>query len=236
MRSRRCPKLDASGAITAAWLGQDGQSPAGPGDVHVVFSRPAGRLRDRGAVLTDSSRGVWIYRANDRVPLPRDPSAEPLAMKLRCRSQVGRPVLSASIASRRARHVDAQADRRRTGEARWSGSPGGSCDLSKRSPSPRTDAASRPSRATTFRLWSIAMERWSFAKGTYRLTRPLVLNRPVTLTSEGGATLLFAQAGDEPPGPAAIKIHCGNTTLERLRRPFRGPDPLEQRRVRGARP
>ena len=61
------------------------------------------------------------------------------------------------------------------------------------------------------------------APGTYRLSRPLVLNRPVTLTSEGGATLLFAQAASEPPWTSAIKVHCGNTTLNGFAVRFAGP-------------
>ena len=61
------------------------------------------------------------------------------------------------------------------------------------------------------------------APGTYRLARPLVLNRPVTITSDGGATLLFDQAATEPPWSAAIKVHCGNTTLNGFAVRFAGP-------------
>jgi hypothetical protein len=59
--------------------------------------------------------------------------------------------------------------------------------------------------------------------GTYRLTRPLVLKRPVILTSEGEATLQFAQSSSEPPWSAAIKIHRGNTTLNGFVVRFAGP-------------
>ena len=63
----------------------------------------------------------------------------------------------------------------------------------------------------------------SLAEGTYRLLRPLVLNRPVTLTSEGKATLVFAQAATDAPWTAAIKIHCGQTTCNGFAVRFEGP-------------
>jgi hypothetical protein len=54
----------------------------------------------------------------------------------------------------------------------------------------------------------------TLSRGTYPLGRPLVLNRPVTLTAEPGATLQFTQAPSEPPWAAAIEIHAGHTTLD----------------------
>ena len=55
------------------------------------------------------------------------------------------------------------------------------------------------------------------------MARPLVLNQPVTVTSEGGATLLFEQAATEPSWSSAIKIHFGNTTLDGFAVRFAGP-------------
>ncbi len=45
----------------------------------------------------------------------------------------------------------------------------------------------------------------------------------MTLTSEGKATLVFTQASGEPPWTAAIKIHCGHTTLNGFAVRFEGP-------------
>ena len=50
-----------------------------------------------------------------------------------------------------------------------------------------------------------------------------MLNRPVTLTSEGKATLVFAQAATDAPWTAAIKIHCGQTTCNGFAVRFEGP-------------
>ena len=75
----------------------------------------------------------------------------------------------------------------------------------------------------TCRHSSTATEPWSLSPGVYRLTHPLVLNRPVTLTSDAKAKLLFTQGSSEPPWTTAIKIHCGNTTLEGFAVRFDGP-------------
>jgi hypothetical protein len=50
-----------------------------------------------------------------------------------------------------------------------------------------------------------------------------VLNRPVTLTSEGKATLVFAQDPTDVPWTTAIKIHCGQTTCNGFAVRFEGP-------------
>ena len=101
--------------------------------------------------------------------------------------------------------------------------PGGACDQSKRAP------ASEPTQAATAKpgddLQSLVERFGSVAltPGTYRLNRPLVLNRPLRLTSSGGATLLFSQPASEPTWTSAIKVHCGNTTLSGFAVRFQGP-------------
>ena len=64
--------------------------------------------------------------------------------------------------------------------------------------------------------------------GTYNLPAPLVLTEPVTITADPGTILLFSEA-DDPAWTAAIKILAGRTS-ERIRRPVRRADQLEQRR------
>ena len=61
------------------------------------------------------------------------------------------------------------------------------------------------------------------AKGTYRLRRPLVLNKPATLRSSGGATLVFSQDAGDPPWTTALKVRCSNSTVEGLTVRFEGP-------------
>ena len=50
-----------------------------------------------------------------------------------------------------------------------------------------------------------------------------MLNRPATLTSSGGATLLFSQDANDPPWTTAIKLRCSNSTLEGFAVRFEGP-------------
>ena len=100
--------------------------------------------------------------------------------------------------------------------------PSGPCDLSLRAPRPEP---SRVEAKPGDDVQSL-VDRYgtvSLAKGTYRLTRPLVLNRAVTLTSDGGATLRFAQPSTESSWTTAIKVHCGNTTLNGFAVRFEGP-------------
>ena len=100
--------------------------------------------------------------------------------------------------------------------------PGGPCDpgLKVAGIAP-TSAVAKPgddlqalaNRSGTVRL----------AKGTHRLARPLVLEQPVTLIGEPGATLMFSQGQAEPPWTAAIKIHRSHTTLQGFAIRFAGP-------------
>src|SRR5262249_54046869 len=59
--------------------------------------------------------------------------------------------------------------------------------------------------------------------GTYNLSAPLVLNHPVTINADAGATLLFAQGVNDPTWSAAIKIQSGHTTLDGFAVRFAGP-------------
>ncbi len=102
--------------------------------------------------------------------------------------------------------------------ARFSGA---TCDLGRRAPSPAsTHVDARPGddlQSLVDRYGTIVL-----SQGTYRLTHPLVLNRPVTLTSRGGATLLFAQDQADSPWTTAIKVRCSNTTLNGFAVRFEG--------------
>jgi hypothetical protein len=213
------PKLIERG-IKAEWLGQDGQNPAGPGDVHVVITDLPSAPPFVAAVLNDSVLGAWMYRANDRISLPADSYAEPLTVKLRsdrraadlfftpCRDETSATFTLRLIA------VDG-----RNLLARF---PGESCDLSRRAPQPEpTRIAAKPGddlQALLDRFGTVVL-----AAGTYRLGHPLVVSRPVTLTSDGGATLLFDQASSEPAWTTAIRVRASNTTLNGFAVRFSGP-------------
>jgi hypothetical protein len=206
---------------TARWLGQDGMGPGGAGDVHVNISGLPSSPAIAGAVLSNSQRGVWIYRANGDAPAAGDASALPLAIK--------------RLADRKAIDVffppyrDEKSNGTMTlrliaadGRSSIVTFPGGSCDPGKRSAMPDpAQASAKPGddlQSLVDRFGSVTL-----SPGTYRLNRPLVLNRPVALSASGAATLLFSQAAGEAPWSSAIKIHCGNTTLAGFAVRFEGP-------------
>src|SRR5581483_10741387 len=95
-------------------------------------------------------------------------------------------------------------------------------DIARRSPDRATTATTaRPGddlNALADRVGDLRLSR-----GTYEMTRPLVLNHPIKITAESGTTLRFAQPPDGPAWTAAIKIHSGQTILEGFSVRFAGP-------------
>jgi hypothetical protein len=212
-------KLSES-AIAAAWLGQDGANPGSPGDIHVALTGLPASISIVGAVLTDAVRGTWIYRANDGVSIPADPSALPLLVRLSSEGSSADlffpPYRDERDETMTLRFIAADGC---TLLVRF---PGESCDLGRRARQPEPSRIeARPGddlQALVEKHGTVVLTR-----GTYRLSRPLVLNRPVTLTSDGGATLLFEQGRAEPRWTTAIKLHAANTTLNGFAVRFRGP-------------
>ena len=196
----------------------------GMGDVHVSLSGLGRTQGIAAAVLTDSVRGTWVYHGpgHDRAE-PAGDVTGPLAL----RPSSDRSSLDLFFAPYRD-ETGATLTLRLIGQdgkmtvARFAG---GACDPARRAPPP---AASRVDAKPGDDLAALANQYGtvSLAPGTYRLTRPLVLEKPVTLTAEGKATLLFSQApgrcslddGDQDP--------LGSYDLERIRRPVRGADPV----------
>jgi hypothetical protein len=100
--------------------------------------------------------------------------------------------------------------------------PGGPCDpgLKVAGPAPAS-AVAKPGddlQALVSRSGAVRL-----VKGTYRLARPLVLDRPIKLTGEPGTILMFSQGQAEPPWTAAIKVHRSHTTLQGFAIRFAGP-------------
>jgi hypothetical protein len=213
------PKL-TEGNLKSAWLGQDSRSPGGPGDVHVVVSGVASASKIAGAVLSDSVRGAWIFSGSDGVRLPADPMAEPLLVKPRpdrtsldlffnpCRDETEATMTLRLIAA--------------DGHSTLVRFPGGGWDPSRLAPGPD---GSRIEAKPGDEIQSL-LDRYgtvALSKGTYRLSRPLVLKRPVRVESDGSATLLFEQPAADAAWTTAIKIHCGNTSLRGFAVRFAGP-------------
>ncbi len=176
-------------AVTARWLGQDAANRAGPGDVHVTISGMPSSPSIAGAVLSNSQRGLWIYRGNDRGGVAADAAAEPLTIKLNAdRKSIDLffpPIRDETKGTMTLRLIAAD------GRSSIVQFPGGRCEPGKRARGPEpTQAAAKPGddlQSLVDRFGSVTL-----ASGTYRLDRPLVLNRPVTLTSQGvGDAALF---------------------------------------------
>lgn len=213
------PKVEEA-RLDARWLGQDGGRPDHPGDVHVVLGGLPGRGQLVAIELTDTVRQAWSFRASDRVTVHLD--GDPGSLEVRFRGD--RRSADLFFAPYRETSRETFSVRLIGSDGRtWHGAfAGGPCDLRRLDPMPDSIiATARPGddlQALLDRHGKVVL-----SKGTYRLTRPLVLNRPSTLTSDGGATLLFAQPAGEASWKTAIKVRHSNTTLEGFAVRFAGP-------------
>jgi hypothetical protein len=208
-------------AVKARWLGQDGQDATGPGDVHVTLSGMTRVPAIAAAVLTDSVRGTWVLRRNDRMPyVPQGDAAAPLVLRPgRDRGSLElffAPYRDESRATLTLRLIEPD------GKMVVARFPGGPCDPGRRAARP---AESSVNAKPGDDLGALASQYGTvtLAPGNYRLSHPLILSRPVTLRGDGKATIVFAQAPTDPPWTAAIKVHRGNTTLEAFAVRFEGP-------------
>ncbi|WP_165220721.1 hypothetical protein [Aquisphaera insulae] len=220
MSEATLPRLSTLEA-SAEWLGQDGQDATGPGDVHVRLSGPTRWPAFDEAVLTDAVGSTWGYRQGPDNRL-RDPDGNELA-PLVVRSGQDRSSLELFFGPDRDETKATMTLRLTEPGGRMSliRFEGGASDPGLRSPRPiGTRASARPGDD----LNEIANQNGAvdLTPGTYRLTRPLVLERPVSIDGSGKATLVFAQGSGEPPWTAAIKIHAGNTTLNGFAVRFEG--------------
>lgn len=208
------------GVLTPVWVGQDADSAGQRGDVKVhVGSIPAGRAIV-AAVVANSVGQSWTFRGTGSNAVHLDGSSAPLAVR---RSADG---TSADIFFAPSRDETGSELTIRLvlddGTQLASAFAGGKADTSLRAAGiadtavdarPGDDLNDLANRFGTVRL----------APGTYELDRPLILNNPVRLVAEAGATLRFTQPAAAAAWSTAIKIHAGNTTLEGFTVRFAGP-------------
>lgn len=216
------PSLSRLSHLKAAarWLGQDGASVTGPGDVHVVISGLTGVKGIAGAVLSDANGRVWTYRASQRPLSDLEPDTPPLALERgNDRNSVHLyfpPLRNEAGGEFTLRLIDM------TGDSHIATFHGGECDPDRRAPAVAGgEVTARPGddlNALAQRAGSIRLTR-----GEYLLSRPLVLPRPITITGDRDAVLKFAQGPSEPPWTTAIKIHAGGTSLRGFTIRFAGP-------------
>jgi hypothetical protein len=194
-------------ALKSTWLGQGG----GSGNVVVSLAGLPTTGRVVGLELSDGVVGHWSDRGGNALPLTLRRGADPSKAELSFP-----PVRDESGASLTLRLIYAD------GRNAVGSFPGGPADPSLRAPAPEgTSGRAKP--GDDLNDLANRFGTLTLASGTYSLARPLVLNRPVTITSEGGATLVFSQAASEPAWTTAIKIHSGRVTLDRLAIRFAGP-------------
>ncbi len=208
---------DAEGA-RVRWAGQDDA-----GNVRLVVEGLPTRRRVVAASLSDGVAGSWQGKLDDRAVM----AADPYAGRLELRPSARGGSLELAFPPSRAESGRAMtlrlvfADDRPAAVIRFAA---GAADLTKRSPAPAGPPV-RVAAGTDQLPRALAGSRGQLmlASGTHRLTKPLVLDRPVTIQGAPGAILLFDQPADAPPWTAAIKIHRGNTTLEGFAVRFAGP-------------
>jgi hypothetical protein len=195
-------------AVRSTWLGQGAS-----GEARVALDGLPASGRAVSAFLSDGIVGAWSDKPveGETLPLTVHRGADPSKAEI-----LFPPIRDETGATMTLRLVFAD------GRSAVASFPGGACDPTLRSPAPdATSVRARPGddlNDLANRFGTVTL-----AAGTYPLSRPLVLNRPVTITSDGGATLLFTQPATEPLWTAAIKIHAGRTTLDRLIVRFAGP-------------
>lgn len=210
--------------LVVKWAGQEEQSPGGPGAVRLTLSGLAGLQPIAGAVLTDSVRGSWVFRADrpaGRAFHADDPSS-PLVFQ---------PGADGSDAA----DLYFAPDRDETGAKmtlRLIGDDGGMAVA--RFQGGRSDPGRRQPRPSDSRvvvkpgddLQAVANRAGTvvLTPGTYRLNGPLILQNPVSMTTEkaAGVTLLFSQPSADPAWTTAIKIRRGHTTLDGFKVRFEG--------------
>ncbi len=194
-------------AIESQWIGQEAN-----GDVRVILKGlpKAGRVSSIG--LSDGVVGGWSDKpSGDLLPLTLRPAGEATTAELRfppVRDETGATM-----------SLIFQFEGNRVVVCEF---PGGNCDPSLRAPAPAATSTKAKPGDDLQQLVS-QFGTVELGPGEYPLSKPLVLDKPVTLTANGDATLLFTQPASSPIWTTAIKIHAGRTTLNGFKIRFSGP-------------
>jgi hypothetical protein len=210
------PTLAMSNA-RAKWLGQDGIETA-VGDVHVVIEGWSPNKQLAAAVLSDGAVSTWLYKPSDKVKLEVGSGLERLQIRRDGPTRLDLafpPSRDESTSTMNLRLIDT------SGHEEILRFPGGKCDPDLRAPAlPSGTITAKP--GDDLNDLATKYGTINLSKGVYPLSKPLILSRTVRIVGEPGSTLLFKQAGDQPPWTSAIKIHAGGTTLEGFAIRFEG--------------
>lgn len=206
--------------VHAHWLGQDGMNLLGPGDVHLALDGiPAGRSV-AAATLSDQDGLDWTYVKPGSGAAAPDASAGPLGFRAGADStradvafQPGRDETGATLTLTLVLDDGSSLAARVAGDAADPGLRHADVAPTSVVAHPGDDLNDLANRYGHVRL----------VAGLYPIAQPLVLNNPVAITADPGATLLFAQPPGDPGWAAAIKVRASHTTLDGFAVRFAGP-------------
>ncbi len=195
--------------VTARWVGQDGQDLAGPGSARLTLEGlPAGRTIV-AASMSNSERGLWLYRPTNVAAFPADPWGGVLAyrpdgtkgdLSFQPDRDESTNVLTVRLGFDDGSQAVAMVVAGVTDPTRRAARPDATSIVAR----PGDDLNSLVSRFGTVRLGA----------GVYEMTKPLILTKPVALLADPNVTIRFSQPSGDPAWSTAIKIHAGNTTLD----------------------
>lgn len=215
------PTVVTWGTIRASWLGQDGLNFTGLGDVHLTVSGlPAGRSVV-SATLSDEARSNWTYQSISGSSGWVDPFARRLAFQRSAtdpsRADLGFSPIRDETGSMMTLRVVLD-----DGSTHAVQIAGGAVDLGKLAPvAAPTSIVAKPGDNLVILVNQYGSLHLS--AGVYLVSQPLLLSRPISITADPGATILFTQAAGDPVWTTAISVECGNTTLDGFSVRFAGP-------------
>lgn len=204
-------------ALGSTWLGQDGQDPTAQGEVHVALTGlPEGRTV-ASAKLSDDAHAVWAYSAtNATVPYAMPLAFVPSATASGAADLFFQPQRDETGATLTLTLVLDDGTTLATHVAGGASDPG---LIAPRPANSSIDAKPGDDLGALVDQYGTV----HLTAGTYNLSQPLVLDKPVTITADPGTTLLFSQTAGDAGWNAAIVIECGHTTLQGFAVRFSGP-------------
>ncbi|MFM7592969.1 MAG: hypothetical protein ACKO85_14375, partial [Isosphaeraceae bacterium] len=212
------PLVPNSGA-TAAWLGQVVADPARPGWVRVtVANLPTSGIS--AWQLSDTTGQSWLWTiSGSGSPWPqvynqkslfasRDSATGQWILEFDSRTDLTGVPISIMAATDMGRMYGISLT-------------GGKVDTGKRAALPGTTTITAVPGDDLQALVN-QFSTVNLSAGTYNLSKPLVLARPVNLVGTAGAVLNFQQAADSPGWSTVITLAAGNTRLSGFRVQFTG--------------
>jgi hypothetical protein len=217
--------------LSAQWLGQDGAAVTGRGDVHVRLSGLPQKATYTAATLSDTDGGYWIWKQDPKTDVYTPTPGEdiepmlPLAVKF---ADGGTADLY--FPPYRDEHNTRMTLRLITpdGASRYAQFDGGDCDPFLRGPAPaNTATVAKP--GDDLQALAGQFGKITLSPGLYKLTAPLHLDKPITVTGAkdaGGAvaaTLEFTQPQSDKPWHGAVIVGADNVTLDGFAIRFSAP-------------